>query len=560
MDSTADPGEATNPSLDEFQTQASLMTSCTLLWKELTDHFTSLEQSLQQKSAAIKAKIQSLDTQTKESLQLLEQRDSTLNASISIALEKVEKRKAAVLTTLDEEDPVPEVDDTEGMLLKLRFFCGKMDSEGFWRFVTVRKKELDVMRSQMPVALGDSVDPAKFVLQAMSEVFPVDKREDKSERVNDLGWACVLLLESLIPAVVDPVLGNARLMVTPRVRESARRIAETWKASLDRRGGIENVKTPDVHTFLQHLVTFGIVRKEDLNLYRKLVVASAWRKQMPKLAVSLGLGEKMPDMIEELISRGQQVDAVHFTYEVGLADKFPPVPLLKAFLKDAKKAATSILEDPNNSGRAAEPASVETRTRLPTLGRGALCIGLALWVRHDCFLLPLSPFSQQHLAARKEQSALRAVVKCIEEYKLEAEFPPENLKKRLEQLDKVKSEKKRPAAVPANKRIRVSTGGPMPPAKAGRLTNAYVSSFPTAPTFVRSPSQSDYVAGVPQYQVSPPVYGHGSRSPPAAYYAYSPEAAPPALAGPYPGAPLTYPAYGAYGNGMPPAYQQAYYR
>lgn len=58
-------------------------------------------------------------------------------------------------------------------------------------------------------------------------------------------------------------------------------------------------------------------------------------------------------MIEELISRGQQVDAVHFTYEVGLVDRFPPVPLLKAFLKDAKKAATSILEDPNNSGRAA---------------------------------------------------------------------------------------------------------------------------------------------------------------------------------------------------------------
>lgn len=59
------------------------------------------------------------------------------------------------------------------------------------------------------------------------------------------------------------------------------------------------------------------------------------------------------DMIEELISRGQQLDAVHFTYEVGLVDKFPPVPLLKAFLKDAKKAAASILEDPSSPGRAA---------------------------------------------------------------------------------------------------------------------------------------------------------------------------------------------------------------
>lgn len=58
-------------------------------------------------------------------------------------------------------------------------------------------------------------------------------------------------------------------------------------------------------------------------------------------------------MIEELISRGQQVDAVHFTHEVGLVDKFPPVPLLRAFLKDAKKAAASMLEDPNNAGRSA---------------------------------------------------------------------------------------------------------------------------------------------------------------------------------------------------------------
>ena len=66
------------------------------------------------------------------------------------------------------------------------------------------------------------------------------------------------------------------------------------EGELEERGGIENVKTPDVHTFLQHLVTFGIVKKEDVNLYRKLVVGSAWRKQMPKLAVSLGLGDKMP--------------------------------------------------------------------------------------------------------------------------------------------------------------------------------------------------------------------------------------------------------------------------
>ncbi|KAK6929959.1 Frigida-like [Dillenia turbinata] len=507
------------------------MTSCTLLWKELSDHFTSLEQNLQRKSEELKQKFQTLNEKTQKSLDLLEKREVTIDDTVENALSKVEENKEAALIALEKSEEVEcveEVDDSEGLCFKLKSFCTKMDSLGFWRFVIGKKKEIEVLRVQIPRALADCVDPARFVLEAISEVFPEDKREEKTERMNDLGWACVLMLESLIPVMVDPNLGKLRLLVTPKVKERAKEIAETWKRSLDLRGGIENVKTPDVHTFLQHLVTFGIVKKEDVELYRKLVVGSAWRKQMPKLAVSLGLGDDMEDMIQELINKGQHVDAVHFTYEVGLVDKFPPVPLLKTFLKDSKKAASSasfVTEDKKKSGRSV------------------------------------------HLAGRKEQSALRAVIKCIEEYKLEAEFPPESLKKRLEQLEKVKSEKKKPTAAPANKRTRASNGGPMPPAKAGRSTNAYVSTFPAAPavstfpaapvpTFIRSPSHTQYPAAVPAYPAPPTMYG--SRSPPTnPYAAYSPEAAP--IPGSYPGAPITYSPYGGYGNGLAPAYQQAYY-
>ncbi|CAK7327054.1 unnamed protein product [Dovyalis caffra] len=475
MGSIPDPGELTEltqPSFDEFQRQTSLMTSCTLLWKELSDHFTSLEQDLQKKSEALKHKLLTLDNQTKTSLASLKKREVTIDGSVEIALERVEEHKEIAIKSLsdpDYENPDGDVDDGDGVFMVLKSLCLTMASREFWNFVITKKKEIEIMRKQIPLALAECVDPAKFVIEAISEVFPVDKRGERSgEKGNDLGWACVLILESLIPVVVDPVIGKSRLLVTPRIKERAKKIAETWKKSLEERGGIENVKTPDVHTFLQHLVTFGIVKKEDVDLYRKLVVGSAWRKQMPKLAVSLGLGDKMPAMIEELINRGQQLDAVHFTYEVGLVDNF-------------------FLEDPENTGRAA------------------------------------------HLAARKEQSALRAVIKCIEDYKLEAQFSPENLKKRLEQLEKVKTEKKRPAAVPANKRTRASNGGPMPPAKAGRLTNAYVSSFPAPPpTFARSPSHAQYPTGVPAYPSPPAVYG--SRSPPSPY-AYSPEAAPLQLLG-----------------------------
>ncbi|KAI3459390.1 hypothetical protein Pfo_016053 [Paulownia fortunei] len=506
MGSLPDPGELTHPpppppSFDDFQRQTSLMTSCTLLWKELSDHFSSLEQDLIKKSDALQAKFQALNNETQQSLQALDTRESSISKSMSIAFETLEKTTKMSISFAvpgaDGQIEEPEVDNSEGLLMKLKSFCHKMAAKGFWIFVTSRKKELELFRSELPKALADCVDPPRFVLEAISEVFPL--ASNSTSNSYDLGWACVLLLESLIPVMVDPVLGKERMLVTPSIKGKAEEIAETWKKSLEERGGIENVKTPDVHTFLQHLVTFGIVKEEDVDLYRKLVVASAWRKQMPKLAVSLGLGDKMPDMIEELIGRGQQVDAVHFTYE--------------AFLKDAKKAATSILEDPNNSGRAA------------------------------------------YMAAKKEQSAIRAVLKCIEEYKLEAEFPPENLKKRLEQLEKAKIEKKKPAS-PAAKRTRASNGGPMPPAKAGRSTNAYVSSFPSPPTYIRSPSHTQYPAAVPAYPAVPAVYGHGSRSPP---YAYSPEAPPPAIVGSYPVSPVNFPAYGGYSNGMAPAYQQAYY-
>ncbi|RWW50380.1 hypothetical protein BHE74_00043386, partial [Ensete ventricosum] len=180
----------------------------------------------------------------------------------------------------------------------------------------------------------------------------------------------------------------------------------------------------------------------------------------------------------------------------------------------------------------------------------------------------------QNTMCRKEQSVIRAAMKCIQERQLEAEFPLDSLQKRLENLEKAKVEKKKPSgAGPANKRTRANNGGPMPPAKAGRLTNnACVSSFPAAPAYVRSPSAHTTYPAAALYPYDRPS-GHGiygSRSPPALREPYgypTEEAAPVALSASYPTPPMTYPAYGAYhnglggyNNGLAPGYQQAYYR
>lgn len=191
----------------------------------------------------------------------------------------------------------------------------------------------------------------------------------------------------------------------------------------------------------------------------------------------------------------------------------------------------------------------------------------------------------QSNANKKEQSALRAVIKCVEDHKLEAEFPLEDLRERLEELEKAKTEKKKAASSsssggssgPANKRIRASTGGPMPPAKAGRLTD--YTGTPSSPattttnaTFIRSPSHASYGTASPYSYDRPaahPLYcGQNTLAMREPYaYHHPSEVSSVGLGMSYPSPPMTYPAYAGYSNGigysnaMAPAFHhQAYYR
>ncbi|KAM0892703.1 hypothetical protein ACQ4PT_025586 [Festuca glaucescens] len=447
-----------------------------------------------------------------------------------------------------------------------------MDSAAFFGFVAARRKEADALRAEMPPALRCCVDPANFVMDAVADVFPVDRREMKNPA--DLAWACVLILEAAVPALADPdpEIGAARPLVPRAARERARGMAREWKEAVELKGGVEGAKPPDAHAFLQHVATFAVAEREDRPLYRRIVVSFSWRRQMPRLALALGLDEEMADIIEELIAKGQQLDAVNFAYEAGLQEKFPPVPLLKSYLEDSKKTSYTVSD---NSSTSSGQSGSNTN--------------------------------------KKEQSALRAVIKCIEDRKLESEFPPEDLQKQLEDLEKAKTEKKKSSSSassggtsePANKRIRASNGGPMPPAKAGRLTNnTSVSCFPVATTFVRSPSHTSYASPSQTSYASPSQTSYASpphtsyTSPPHTSYAtpssypYDRQAthglycnrSPPAIREPYvypanevpsvgfgmpySSPPMTYPApYGGYSNGLPAynngmatAFHQAYYR
>jgi hypothetical protein len=70
-------------------------------------------------------------------------------------------------------------------------------------------------------------------------------------------------------------------------------MAAQWKDAAERKGGVEGAKPPDAHAFLQHVATFAVAEKADRDLYRRIVLSFSWRRQMPRLALTLGLEDDM---------------------------------------------------------------------------------------------------------------------------------------------------------------------------------------------------------------------------------------------------------------------------
>lgn len=95
--------------------------------------------------------------------------------------------------------------------------------------------------------------------------------------------------------------------------------------------------------------------------------------------------------------------------------------------------------------------------------------------------------TSQDEANNFEISYIRSIVRCVEDHKLEAEFPVDSLKKRVSVLEKAKADKKKGSAAnpkPSNKRTHGSGGPPRSsgahpprPAKIRKFPSPYPSSY-----------------------------------------------------------------------------------
>lgn len=443
-----------------------------LKWKELEEHFHGLEKSLKRRFHELEGQEKEFETRTVEAQRMLEKRQAAVVAKEQAQLETLqEKRDAAIYAitnarekqrkvsteessvvtddgqagspTVEEKPPDVMVSDSNLEEMKspengsielmsypqLVKFCEQMDSEGLHKFISDNRKNLAAIREEIPLAFRAAANPAVFVLESLEDFYRLEMPTmDVKKDSNLLGVrrTCIMLMECLSILLTNPELVSASDVITEEVKDMAEAIAEEWKPKLDTLDmDASNGNSLEAHAFLQLLATFGIASGFDEEQLFRLIPMVSRRRQTADLCRSLGLTERMPGVIEVLVNSGRQIDAVNLAFAFELTEQFSPVPLLKSYLKDARKACSPV--KPGNA----------------------------------------SPTAQNEVNER-ELTALKAVIKCIEEHKLEEQYPVDPLQKRILQLEKAKADKKRvtEAAKPQPKRPRANGVGYVP-----RVTN-----------------------------------------------------------------------------------------
>ncbi|CAM6038290.1 unnamed protein product [Sphagnum compactum] len=445
-----------------LEIQRAAIVNCTLEWKEFEDYFAELESSLQKRFQELVIKEKAFESKSQELQEALDKREEAVSAREQAMLSRVQEQKDSAIASLFEEkrkwleektrleveaagkssppqaaaipESVEAITKPEPVPMsevrvrpQLKTLCENMDGDGLRKYIVDHRKDVGAMRNELPTALQCAIDPARMVLGALDGYHlpepgngnsqpGADKNKDSGASANRR--ACILLLECLAVVLADPVLGADHPVVPSNIKESAKQLADQWKSKMNSSHGDATGNSLDAQSFLQLLATFGIAPEYNDDELCKLVTAVARRRQTPVLCRSLGLSSKIPDVVDRLAKEGKQIEALSFAHSFEIMDRVQPVPLLKTYLKEARKTAQSILKTGNSSTAA------------------------------------------QNDAAMKELAALKAVLKCIEEYQLESQYPSMPLQKRVIQLEKAKSDRKRAAvAVKAHtKRPRASNG------------------------------------------------------------------------------------------------------
>ncbi|XP_047047457.1 FRIGIDA-like protein 3 [Lolium rigidum] len=478
MESTSLKIQQLQHAFAELESQSAVTMS--FKWKQLEDHFRGLEQSLKKKFDELKKQEQEFQETVAKSQKMLEQKEAVVVAKELTALERLQEKRDAALAMIFGKSKLslnvnynipktkpqtagapdakwPKQDNAhmqDGSAAaaaakprsELAVLCEAMNVKGLHKFISDNRKNLTSIREEIPSALKGASHPYVLVLESLEDFYSGDNLVLDGKKDGDLlgvRRTCLMLMESLVQLQADAVTGllSEGQMLAADVKERAKKIAFEWKSKLDSLDiDASNGNCLEAHAFLQLLATFGIFAEFNEDELCKLLPSVSRRRQTPELCRLLGLSQKMPGVIGVLVDSARPIDAINLAYAFGLTEQFEPVQLLKAYLREVKKVSHA------KNGK-------------------------------------MSPGAQNEMNER-ELSALKAVIKCIEEHKLEEQYPVDPLQKRVVQLEKAKADKRRAveAAKPQSKRPRANGS-----AYAPRLT-----SFPEKSFYQATPERHPY--------------------------------------------------------------------
>ncbi|CAN6287596.1 unnamed protein product [Urochloa humidicola] len=159
---------------------------------------------------------------------------------------------------------------------------------------------------------------------------------DKTLKTNKV-WTNYVGLIRTVPEVV------AKLS-TESV-EHAKRLAKDWKEMIDNPGSWMALGNRASWGLLNFLISYNIVSEFDTKeIFR--IFGTIPRKQQRKnhsmLFKGLGLADRIPELMDYLIGNGQHMNVLYLAPFFSLVDKYPPLPLLKGYVKKAKQTVVEI--------------------------------------------------------------------------------------------------------------------------------------------------------------------------------------------------------------------------
>ncbi|XVF56929.1 hypothetical protein PTKIN_Ptkin06aG0160100 [Pterospermum kingtungense] len=253
-------------------------------------------------------------------------------------------------------------------------FCVNMNGKDLQMFLNERWKEHGSVGTEVAMALRLSSDPAKIVLDAMEGFYPPHlSKGDIVFEGNVVRRSCIILLEQLMKLSPE---------IKPLVRKEGMKLAFAWITKMK----VEPGHTLEVLGFLQLLASFRLADAFDPDELVNFFLSVAQHSQTPELFKVLGLGDKITGFIRKLVERKQHLEAIRFIYAFEQVKEFPVVPLLNDYLFHSKVEARKIFKKGKKNPE------------------------------------------EQKAARTKRIVALRNVVKCVEDHKLESEHLPQNLK------------------------------------------------------------------------------------------------------------------------------------